>query len=76
MIDDRTIDFHVNDGRTLRSTMAAGCTGLGLEKAFTYSTTLAKLCPGTRINVVNQAGGPRLGASCTLGAFSPAAPAP
>ena len=76
VIDDRTIDFHLNDGRVLRSAMPAACAGLALEKAFTYSTTLTRLCAATTISVVNQAGGPRLGASCALGAFTPITPAP
>ncbi len=76
VVDERTIDFHLNDGRVMRSAMPAACPGLGLEKAFTYSTALTRLCPATSINVINQAGGPRLGAACALGAFTPMTPAP
>jgi hypothetical protein len=71
VIDDRTIDFAMNDGRTVRSAMAETCPSLASEKQFTYSTSLTRLCPADSITVVNQAGGPRLGASCKLGAMTP-----
>ena len=73
---DSGIDFVMNDGRTLRAAMPKACSGLGTEKAFTYSTTLTRLCPTDMITVVNQAGGPRLGMSCVLGALTPVKAAP
>lgn len=76
VIDDRTIDFHMNDGRVLRSNLPNSCPSLGFEKAFTYSTSLSKLCSTDIITVIHQGGGPRTGASCGLGQFTPVPPAP
>lgn len=76
VIDDRTIDFHMRDGTVLRNSLPATCPSLGFEKAFTYSTSLTRLCSTDIITVIHTGGGPRTGASCGLGSFAPAPAAP
>ena len=75
VIDDRTIDFHMRDNSVLRNTLPNSCPSLGFEKAFTYSTSLSRLCSTDIITVIHTGGGPRTGASCGLGAFVAATPA-
>jgi hypothetical protein len=70
--DDRTIDFVLRDGAVLRNSLPNACPGLGAERAFTYATALSRLCATDIVTVVQQGGGPRLGASCGLGGFTPA----
>jgi hypothetical protein len=72
VIDDRTIDFHMRDGRVLRNSLPNICPSLGFERAFTYSTSLTRLCSTDIITVIHTGGGPRTGASCGLGQFAPA----
>jgi len=74
VVDDSTIDFTMRDGRVLRNTLPQACPSLGVEKAFTYSTSLSQLCSTDIVSVVLQGGGPRLGASCGLGSFVPHTP--
>ena len=76
VVDDRTIDFVLRDGRVLRNNLPAACPQLGFEKAFTYSTSINRLCNVDIISVINQGGGPRIGASCGLGEFVPYTPVP
>lgn len=71
VIDDRTIDFHLRDGTVLRNSLPQSCPSLGFEKAFTYSTSLSRLCSVDIITVIHTGGGPRTGASCGLGQFTP-----
>lgn len=71
VIDDRTIDFHMRNGTVLKNTLPHSCPSLGFEKAFTYATSLSQLCSVDIISVIHQGGGPRIGASCGLGAFVP-----
>ena len=72
VIDDRTIDFHMRDGSVLRNSLPNSCPSLGFERAFTYSTSLTRLCSTDIITVIHTGGGPRTGASCGLGQFVPA----
>ena len=74
VIDDRTIDFYVSNREVLRNTLPNACPQLGFEKAFTYSTSLSQLCSVDIITVIVQGGGPRTGASCGLGPFTPYTP--
>jgi hypothetical protein len=74
VIDDRTIDFVLNGGQVLRNTLPNACPSLGVEKAFTYATSISQLCAVDTITVINQSGGIRTGASCGLGKFAPYAP--
>jgi len=69
--DDYTIDFKVGS-RTYRNTLPYRCSGLGLEKAFSYETSLSQLCSTDMIHVLRSTGGtPDRGASCGLGRFVP-----
>ncbi len=74
VVDDRTIDFYLANRLVLRNTLPNACPQLGFEKAFTYSTSLSRLCAVDIITVILQGGGPRTGASCGLGAFTPLGP--
>ena len=74
--DDRTIDFVLRNGTILRNSLPYSCPQLGFEKAFTYSTSLSRLCSVDIITVINQGGGIRTGASCGLGSFAPFTPIP
>jgi len=76
VVSDRVIDFHMRDGSVLRNSLPNACPALGAEKAFTYSTSIQRLCTSDLITVIHTAGGPRTGATCGLGAFTPAPPAP
>ena len=76
VVDDRTIDFILRDGRVLRNSLPYACQQLGFEKAFTYETSLSQLCSVDIIRVIIQGGGPRIGASCGLGKFVPFTPVP
>jgi hypothetical protein len=74
--DNQTIDFVLNDGRTLRNTLPYTCSELGFERAFTYSTSINRLCSVDIITVIRQTGGAQRGASCGLGRFVPYTPPP
>ena len=76
VVDDRTIDFYLSSREILRNTLPNACPQLGFERAFTYSTSLSRLCSVDIITVIVQGGGPRMGASCGLGQFVPYTPAP
>jgi hypothetical protein len=76
VVDDRTIDFYVGNHEVLRNTLPNLCSQLGFERAFTYSTSLSKLCSGDIITVIVQGGGVHTGSSCGLGAFVPYTPIP
>lgn len=71
VVDDKTIDFDMGGGRILRNTLPHSCPSLGFEKAFAYSTSIARLCNVDIITVIRQGGGPMRGASCGLGVFQP-----
>ena len=74
--DDRTIDFVMTGGETYRNALPYRCPSLGFERAFSYNTSLSKLCSVDIITVIQQGGGPRQGASCGLGKFVPYTPIP
>ena len=63
----------MRDGTVLKNTLPHSCPSLGFEKAFTYATSLSQLCSVDIISVIQQGGGPRIGASCGLGTFVPTA---
>lgn len=65
--DDRTIDFELDNGRTMRNTLPYSCPQLAFEETFSYTTSLDKLC-STDIITVLVSGNSR-GASCGLGSF-------
>ena len=76
VVDDRTIDFILRDGSVLRNTLPFSCPQLGFERAFSYSTSISRLCSVDIITVITQGGGIRTGASCGLGKFAPYTPVP
>lgn len=74
VVDDQTIDFVLRGGQTYRSALPNKCPPLGFERAFSYNTSLSKLCSTDIITVVNTGGGPVRGPSCGLGKFVPYTP--
>lgn len=71
VLSDNVIDFHLNNGTVLRNTLPHGCPQLGVERAFSYQTSLSRLCNVDIITVYRQGSGPNNGASCGLGVFQP-----
>lgn len=71
VLSDQVIDFHLRNGKVLRNTLPHGCPRLGFERAFSYETSLTKLCNVDIITVIHQGGGPMRGPSCGLGMFQP-----
>jgi hypothetical protein len=71
VVDDRTIDFVMNDGRVLRNNLPNNCPGLKINRSFGYKTSQSQLCNVDIITVVVQGAGPVRGASCGLGKFTP-----
>jgi hypothetical protein len=71
VVDDRTIDFNMRDGRVLRNTLPNSCPGLKINRSFAYKTSQSQLCNVDIITVVVQGAGPVRGASCGLGSFTP-----
>ena len=70
VVDDRTIDFKMNGGKTYRNDLGSKCPSLGFEERFSYRTSLNQLCNVDIIRVLHNYGG-RLqeGAGCGLGKF-------
>jgi hypothetical protein len=69
--DDRTIDFFVGR-KVYRNTLPQSCPSLGFEQAFSYSTSISRLCSVDIITVLQRTGGQlSRGASCGLGKFQP-----
>jgi hypothetical protein len=69
--DDYTIDFTVGS-RTYRNNLPHRCGGLGTAQAFTYETSLTRLCSTDIIYVLRNIGGSyERGAGCGLGQFVP-----
>jgi len=71
--DDWTIDFRVGGNRWYRNSLPNRCSSLGLERAFSYSTSLSQLCNVDIITVISSSGGPGPinRGSCGLGEFTP-----
>lgn len=72
--DDQTIDFITRGGQWYRNTLPNRCPQLGFERAFSYQTSITQLCNVDIITVIVQGAGPRRGASCGLGKFTPIEP--
>jgi hypothetical protein len=68
--NDRVIDFRMNGGRYYRVTLDQACPQLGLERRFSYVTSLSQLCAQDIITVLQSAPLMR-GASCGLAPFQP-----
>jgi hypothetical protein len=71
VLSDRIIDFELRNGRVLRNVLPNSCPGLAFEEAFSYNTSLSRLCSVDIITVLERGGGLRRGASCGLGPFQP-----
>lgn len=70
--DDRTIDFEMTGDKVYRNTLPYSCPRLGFEEAFTYETSLTRLCNTDIIYPLESVGGTlRRGAGCGLGDFVP-----
>lgn len=70
--DDRTIDFEMSGGKVYRNILPSKCPRLGFEEAFTYKTSLSRLCNTDIVYVLESVGGDlRRGAGCGLGDFVP-----
>ena len=69
--DGHTIDFYSGSHRGWRNTLPYDCSGLASERAFTYETSLSKLCSTDIIYVLSTAGGLHREGSCGLGEFVP-----
>jgi hypothetical protein len=75
--DDSTILFRMKGGQVWKNTLTAPCSGLRANGGFQYSTDINEICSNLQsIRVIEQGGGPRLGAVCLLGEFTPYTPPP
>ncbi len=69
---DRVIDFEMTGGQVYRNTLPNRCPGLGFERAFSYDTTVGRLCNPDIIYVLRDtAGRIERGAGCGIGNFVP-----
>ncbi|MBK6706557.1 MAG: hypothetical protein IPG54_03370 [Sphingomonadales bacterium] len=72
VIDDRTIDFKMSNGKVYRNTLPHSCPGLASEERFSHHTSLNQLCSVDTIRVLQSFGsGLHEGAGCGLGKFQP-----
>jgi hypothetical protein len=70
VVDNQTIDFKMNGGKTLRNVLPYSCPSLKMQDAFSYRTSLNQLCSVDVIRVLNNyGGGLSEGAACGLGKF-------
>ena len=77
VLDDSTILFHMVDRSVWKNTLSFPCPDLKFEGGFQYATDIDQICSNLQtIRVVNQGGGPRFGAVCQLGTFTPYTPQP
>lgn len=74
--DDRTIDFYMSGRKVYRNTLPQSCPGLGSDRAFSYETSLSRLCSLDIITVLRASSPVPRGASCGLGKFQPVNGAP
>ena len=74
--DDKTIDFYMSGRKVYRNTLPQSCSGLGFERAFSYQTSLSRLCSLDIITVLRASSPVPRGASCGLGKFQPVTGAP
>lgn len=70
VIDNKTIDFRMSGGKTYRNSLPNSCPGLKIEDAFSYRSSVNRLCSVDIIRVLESFGGQlREGAGCGLGKF-------
>ena len=73
--DDSTILFYMKGGKVWKNSLPYRCPDLKFEGGFQYTTDINELCSNVQtIRVIEQGGGPRLGAVCALGEFTPYTP--
>ena len=70
VFDDQTIDFVMRNGDIYRNNLPSKCSGLGFEEAFSYKTSINRLCNVDIIRVLDTTAG-RLDTrgACGLGKF-------
>lgn len=68
--DDWTIDFVIGN-RVWRNALPSHCSGLKVNHAIVYETSLSQLCSTDIVYVLENVGGLRRGAACGLGEFVP-----
>ena len=68
-LDDWNILFEVRGGDTYLSRLPTRCSGLGFNRAFTYATSLTKLCNTDIITVIDSTNPSFRRGSCGLGMF-------
>lgn len=72
IVDNSTIDFKMNGGKTYRNSLPHSCPGLKSEDRFSYRTSLSQLCNVDIVRVLHDYGGQlQEGAGCGLGKFQP-----
>ena len=76
VVDGQTIDFRLRDGSVWRNRLPRSCPGLGFDRAFSYSTSIAQLCNVDLIRVIVQSNPGIMGATCGLGQFERLPPKP
>ena len=73
VVDDRTINFVMNNRRMYRNELPFACSGLSFQRAFKTNSRSSQLCSSDSIRVV-QPGMTRGGFACSLGRFQPMKP--
>ena len=68
-LDDYNILFETRGNETYLSRLPTRCSGLGFNRAFTYSTSLTKLCNTDIITVIDSNNPSSRRGSCGLGIF-------
>ena len=72
VVNDRNIVFEMRSRDLYRNVLPKRCVGLFREKAFTYRTTLGRICEGDLISVLEGFDfGDLSGPLCRLGKFYP-----
>jgi len=75
VLDDNTILFYMRGREVWKNSLPYRCFGLKSSGGFQYETSINQICSNLQtIRVIEQGGGPRLGATCMLGAFTPYTP--
>lgn len=69
--DDWTIDFMRDSRHGWRNTLPNRCSGLKMNDAFSYETSLSELCSVDIIHVLERTPDLRKGIGCGLGKFVP-----
>lgn len=70
VVDDRTINFVVNNRRMFVNRLPNACPGLAGRRTFKVNTRTTQFCSANSITVITGPGGQR-GPTCGLGRFQP-----